>query len=153
MKLDEGYLSVQNNIVQMIDNSDYDLIIFDYHMDVSKTVNDLKAQLERIDVVLGLVADVCVNKHSLFITSLYGIKKELPVASYNSEMVVIDYQMEIPIFFFDYTYPRSKYTLFPGYTNDILLSSIKCIAPEFEYDSIIKLKGIVNNLFAGLKIK
>ncbi len=151
MKLDEGYLSVQNNIVQMIDNSDYDLIIFDYHMDVSKTVNDLKAQLERIDVVLGLVADVCVNKHSLFITSLYGIKKELPVASYNSEMVVIDYQMEIPIFFFDYTYPRSKYTLAPGETNLILLTALKCIWDNDKLESLIRPKGILNNLFGSFK--
>ena len=153
MKKDDAYLENKANINNIIMSSPYDLIIFDYHMDVSKTINDLKDQLTKVDVVLGYIADACVNNHSLFITSLYGLKKSLPVAPYNAEMVTLDYQLQIPIFFFDYSYPRSKYTLFPGYTNDILLSSIKCIAPEFEYDSIIKLKGIVNNLFAGLKKK
>ena len=151
MKLDDNYLSNIQNIQNVIDASPYELIIFDYHMDVSRTVNDLKAQLERIDVVLGNVAAVCENKHSLFITSLYGLKKDLPLAEYNAEIVTIDYEMQIPIFFFDYTYPRSKYTLAPGETNDILMTAIRCIWDNPEIYSLIKLKGLFNNLFGNKK--
>ncbi len=146
MKLDNNYLNVSSNIINIIDNSVYDLIIFDYHMDVSKTINDLKAQLELIDVVLGNVANACVNKHSLFITSLYGLKKELPLASYNSETVTIDYQMEIPIFFFDYSYPRSKYVLFPGEPHDVLTTAISCIWNNNELNNLIHPKGIINSI-------
>ena len=151
MKLDDNYLSNIQNIQNVIDMSPYELIIFDYHMDVSKTINDLKAQLERIDVVLGNVATVCENKHSLFITSLYGLKKDIPLAEYNAEIVTIDYEMQIPIFFFDYTYPRSKYTLAPGETNDILMTAIRCIWDNPELYSLIKLKGLFNNLFGNKK--
>ncbi len=151
MKSDQNYLSSPENISNIIDKSPYDLIIFDYHMDVSKTINDLKEQLGSIDQVLGLVGDVCMNKHSLFITSLYGLKKTLPLADYNAEMVTIDYEMQIPIFFFDYTYPRSKYALFPGETHDILGSAICCIWPNTEIYNLVREKGIVNNLLKAFK--
>ncbi len=151
MKLDYNYLSVPENITNIIDSSFYDLIIFDYHMDVSRTINDLKAQLETIDVVLGYVVNTCVNKHSLFITSLYGIKKEIPLASYNSETVTIDYQMEIPIFFFDYSYPRSKYVLFPGEPYQVLTTAISCIWDNNELNNLIHPKGIINNLLKAFK--
>ncbi len=147
MKIDDNYLSSIENIKSIIDQSPYDLIIFDFHMDVSRTINDLKGQLGRIDVVLGNVADVCVNKYSLFITSLYGIKKMIPLAQYNGEMVMIDYEMQIPIFFFDYSYPRSKYGLRPGETNQILHTALRCIWDTKEIDSLIYVKGIINNLF------
>ena len=151
VKSDPQYLNSVANITNLIDNSDFDLIIFDYHMDVSKTINDLKMQLAQIDVVLGMVADVCVNKHSLFITSLYGLKKEIPLADYNAEVVTLDYEMQIPIFFFDYSYPRSKYMLFPGETNDILQTAIKCVWPEGDLYSLIRVKGIINNILGAFR--
>ena len=153
MKLDIATYQNPANIKAVIDNSNYDLIIFDFHMDVSKTVNDLKIQLENIDIVLGNVADTCVNKYSLFITSLYGVKKTLPLASYNDEMVTINYEMQIPIFFFDYRYLRSKYMLFPGETDDILSTALWCLDGNAGFDTLIKEKGLFNNLFSLLKKK
>lgn len=153
MKLDFATYQNPNNVKAVIDNSNYDLIIFDFHMDVSKTINDLKAQLENIDIVLGNVADTCVNKYSLFITSLYGIKKTLPLASYNTETVTINYEMQIPIFFFDYRYLRSKYMLFPGETDDILSTALWCIEKNANFDTLIKEKGFLNNIFGLLKKK
>lgn len=150
MKLDIPAFSNPSTVDTIINNSMYDLIIFDYHMNVERTVNDLKADLEEIDKVIGAVADSCVNKHSLFITSLYGIKKTLPIADYNTEMVTIDYEMQIPIFFFDYTYLRSKYVLLPGETNDILTTAVRCIWDNDNIDTLIRPKGLFNNLF-GMK--
>ena len=133
-------------INNLINATDYDLFIFDYHMDVSSTINNLKNQLSKLDIIIGHLADACVNKNSLFVTSLYGLKKELPVADYNMEKVLIDYEMQIPIFFFDYTYPRSKYDLFPGETNDILDSALKCITDDPTIDSLIRTKTVVGSL-------
>lgn len=151
--MDNSYSVISNmeNTKKIIDESDFNLIIFDYHMDVSKTVNDLKEQLVLIDNVLGNVVDLCENKHSLFITSLYGIKKEMPLADYNTEQVIINYEMQIPIFFFDYSYLQSKYYLAPGYTNDILMSSLKCLCNDDKIDTLIRTKGFLNNLFKKRK--
>ena len=153
MKADFPTLQSPTTIASILDSTNYDLIIFDFHMDVSKTINDLKEQLSKIDVILGNVVDSCVNKYSLFITSLYGLKKTLPLASYNSEMVTIDYEMQIPIFFFDYRYLKSKYILLPGETNDILSSALCCISEDSGFYSLIKERGILNNIIKAFKKK
>ena len=150
MILDES-LYDYNTIVNIIDNSDYDLIIFDYFMDTSSTINNLKIGLRNIDKVLGNVVVCSENKHSLFITSLFGLKKELPLADYNSEKVLLDYEMQIPIFFYDYTYPASKYSLFPGDTNLILCSALWCLTNDPHIESLIRQKGLLKNLFNAFK--
>ena len=150
MILDES-LYDYNTVVNIIDNSDYDLIIFDYFMDTSSTINNLKIGLRNIDKVLGNVVVCSENKHSLFITSLFGLKKELPLADYNSEKVLLDYEMQIPIFFYDYTYPASKYSLFPGDTNLILSSALWCLTNDPRIESLIRQKGLLKNLFNAFK--
>ena len=150
MQKDDNLYNVEY-ITKMIDESEYDFFLFDYHMDVSKDINHLKEQLSHLDIILGHLANVCVNKHSLFITSIYGLKKELPVAEYNTELVTIDYEMQIPIFFFDYNYPHGKYYLAPGETNDILSSALRCIVEDDSLYSLIKEKGILNNLLKAFK--
>ena len=152
-----GFIDKTENLYQkeyiekLIENTPYDLFIFDYHMDTSKDINHLKTQLSSLDVIIGNLADVCVNKHSLFITSLYGLKKELPIAEYNEEKVLIDYEMQIPIFFLDYMYPHGKYTLAPGETNDILQSALRCIVEDDTLYSLIREKGLLNNLIKAFK--
>lgn len=141
MLLDDN-LKNKDVIENIIDKTDYDIIIFDYHMDVSRTIVDLKNQLEEVDLVLGNVGPLCENRHSLFITSLFGLKKELPVADYNAEMVTLDYEDQIPIFFYDYTYPRSKYGLRPGETNNILSSAIRIVADDPALETLIVQKGL-----------
>lgn len=133
-------------INRLINETPYDLFIFDYHMDVSSTINNLKDQLSKLDIIIGNLADACVNKHSLIITSLYGLRKELPVADYNNEIVLINYEMQIPIFFFDYAYPKSKYDLFPGETNDILNTALRCIIDDPNLYSLIRPKTFVGSL-------
>lgn len=153
MKADLEALKSKEMVQSIIDNNNYDLIIFDFHMDVSTNINNLKQQLEKIDVVLGHTAEVCVNRYSLFITSLYGVKKTLPLAEYNNELVTIDYEMEIPIFFFDYRYLRSKYMLLPGETNAILSTALYCISKDDSFDTLIKEKGLLKNILKAFRKK
>lgn len=138
-------------IEQLINTTPYDLIIFDYHMDVSSNINKLKEGLQKMDPIIGLIADVSENKHSFFITSLYGLKKDIPLADYNSEIVTIDYEMQIPIFFFDYTYPKGKFYLAPGETNDILSSALRCVIDDPNLYTLVKQKGLINNLIKAFK--
>lgn len=135
-----------NYLVQIIDNSPYDLIIFDFHLNISGSVNDLKDDLSKQDTIINYLGQICANKHSLFITSLYGLKATLPIADYNEEMVTIDFENQIPIFFFDYEYSPSKYLLFPGDTNDIMSSAIKCITGDPKLDTLIREKTFIGSL-------
>ena len=133
-------------IERIIDEMPYDLFLFDFKMDTSSTVNHLKEELAKLDVIIGNLASVCENRHSLFITSLYGLNCKLPVADYNPEMVTINYEMQIPIFFFDYNYPASKYDLFPGETNAILNSAVKCITGDPKLDTLVREKTLIGSI-------
>lgn len=133
-------------LMQLIDSTPYDLIIFDYHLDVSKTVNDLKEGLTKMDNIIGLLGQICENKHTLIISSLYGLKASIPVADYNQEVAALDFSNQIPIFLFDYEYPVSTFDLFPGETNDILSTAIKCITGDEKLDSLIRKKTIVGSI-------
>ena len=133
-------------IERLINDMPYDLFLFDYKMDTSSTVNHLKEELSKLDVIIGNLASVCENRHSLFITSLYGLNCKMPVADYNPEMVTIDYELQIPIFFFDYSYPASKYDLFPGETNDVLSSALKCITDDPKLETLIREKTIIGSI-------
>ena len=133
-------------IERLINDMPYDLFLFDYKMDTSSTVNHLKEELSKLDVIIGNLASVCENRHSLFITSLYGLNCKMPVADYNPEMVTIDYELQIPIFFFDYNYPASKYDLFPGETNDVLSSALKCITDDPKLETLIREKTIIGSI-------
>lgn len=149
MILDDN-LQNKDIIENIIDKTDFDLIIFDYHMDVSSSIVNLKTQLENIDKVLGNLGPLCENRHSLFISSLFGLKKELPVADYNTERVTLNYEGQIPIFFYDYTFPRSKYALRGGETNNILSSALRIVCDDPNLVTLIGQKGI-GNLFKMFK--
>ena len=136
--------NLQNKEVleNIIDKTDYDIIIFDYHMNVSKTIEELKNGLSEMDIVLGLLGPICENRHSLFISSLFGLKKTLPLAEYNTENVTLNYEDQIPIFFYDYTFPRSKFKLRPGETNNILSSAVKIVTGDPNVESLIVQRGL-----------
>ena len=55
--------------------------------------------------------------------------------------------MQIPIFLFDYTYPRSKYDLFPGEADDILSNALKCIINAPNINTLLRPKTIVGSVF------
>ncbi len=140
----------QDQVEKLINEMPYDLIIFDYEMDTSSTINHLKEELAKLDIILGNITRVCENKHAVFITSLYGLKKTLPVADYNPEEVTINYELRIPIFFYDYSYPKGKYDLFPGETHDILLSALKCITYDQKLTSLIREKTLIGDILKSL---
>ena len=133
-------------LMKLIDTTPYDLIIFDYHLNVSTTLNDLKADLTKMDNIIALLGQLSENKHTLIISSLYGLQTSIPIADYNQQMAPLDFRNQIPIFVFDYDYPVSKYDLFPGETNEILTTGIKCITGDQSLDSLIREKTIIGSL-------
>ena len=141
------HLFEKEYLEKLMNESVYDLIIFDYYMDVSSTIHHLKEELSKIDIIIGVLGEVSENKHSLFITSLFGLKKTLKVADYLEEEATIDYEMQIPIFFFDYTFPHGKYILVPGETNDILTTALRCLIYDPNIRCLLLENNFMNNLF------
>lgn len=100
----------KNKIEAIIRDSDYDLIIINYQVDTVKTVTELKEKLSRLDVIVKAVHDICVdNKTSLFISSLYGMNKEISVDNFTKAF--IDFSAKVPVIVVDPVFTKVNFRM------------------------------------------
>jgi len=100
----------KQQLESIIVNSDYDLIVIDYRIDSSKTVEELINRLKNLDVILGVVHDVCVNNQiSLFVSSLYGMKKEIQID--NFAKAYINFSSKLPVLVIDPIFNKINFRL------------------------------------------
>ena len=119
MASDSGFIYEPNQLLQIINTSNCELIIVNYEIDTCKLVDDIANRLSKIDVVIGeLDKLVQENKITLFISSLYGIEKEM----YNSKHEVgkVNFSVRVPLVVDDYYFNKTSYTLNEGTVYDIL---------------------------------
>lgn len=106
----EDVLSSKEKVSNIVNSYNYDLIIFDYRIDGAKTVNELSKNLSRLDNILGFIHDICVDKKiSLFISSLYGMKKEMSVDNYIKAYV--DFSTKLPFIVIDPVFKKTNFRL------------------------------------------
>lgn len=133
-------------IKALIDYSDYDLIIIDYRIDNAKNVMELNSNLTKLDGILGYVHDYCLeNEISLFISSLYGMKQELPIDNFMKAF--INFSSKVPFIVVDPLYNKSNYSLGTG--NIYNLAHTVYTNINNKYDSgevIIKRKSQISKM-------
>lgn len=146
MSSDNGFIYDPNLVLQVINTSNQELIIINYEIDTCKLVDDIKDKLSKIDVVIGeLDKLVMENKISLFISSLYGIEKEM----YNSKHEVgkVNFSVRVPLIVDDYYYTKQAYTLNEGSVYDLANTIYKNINSNYNINGLLKKKS---NLFSFL---
>jgi len=109
VKSDNGFLDNINNLKAIIDD-DFDLIIIDYSVEEYVTIPELKDGLAKLDGILKNTVDYCVEKeYSLFISSLYGIKKEMPYDNFTRYLV--DFASKVPFIVVDPVYRKDNFRI------------------------------------------
>lgn len=109
-KTDDDLLLNQENIKSIIRDSDYELIIINFQIDNVKNVAELNKKLSKLDGILGYIHDFCVeNKISLFISSLYGIQKEIPVDNFTKAFV--NFAGKVPFIVIDPIFNKTNFIL------------------------------------------
>ncbi len=131
-------------INDIIVNSEYDLIVIDYHIENAKTVKELTDNLTNLDKLIGAVHDICVgNKVSLFISSLYGMKKEISVDNFMKAYVNLS--GKLPVLVIDPIFKKDNFTMVFG--NAYTLASTIYTNINNKYDSsevLIRKKGYLS---------
>lgn len=108
-KLEDNF----NNIKDVIKKSDFDLIIIDYQIDNIKSISELNGKLSFLDRMLAFVHDYCISeKYSLFISSLYGMKKELLLDSRVKTWV--NFSSKVPFIVVDERFNKNNFTISYG---------------------------------------
>lgn len=112
-KTDNDLLLNQENIKAIIRDSDYDLIMIDFRIDDAKNVDELNKKLSKLDGILRYIHDFCVeNKISLFISSLYGMQKEIPVDNFTRAF--INFAGKVPFIVIDPVFNKANFSLGMG---------------------------------------
>ncbi len=140
MASDSGFIYEPSQLLQIVNTSNENLIIINYEIDTCKLVDDISERLKKIDVIIGeLDKLVSENKITLFISSLYGIEKEM----YNSKHEVgkVNFSVRVPLVVDDYHLIKTTYTLNEGTVYDLANTIYKNINSKYNIDGLIKKKS------------
>ena len=134
-----------NYLKSIIRDSNYDLIIINYQIDNVNTVSELNDKLSKLDTILKVVHDFCVElKISLFISSLYGMQKEIAVDNFVKANV--DFSMKVPFIVIDPIFSKTNYFIGTGNTYTLANTLYTNINPKNDGEVLIKNKGFVGKL-------
>ena len=131
----------------IIRDSVYSFIIINYQIDDVKTVLELNDRLSRLDKMLGYIHDFCVEgEYSLFISSLYGMQKELAVD--NFVKATVNFSHKVPLIVIDPVFNKANFILGIGNTYNLAHTIYTNINNNYAGGEVlIKRKNFIMKLF------
>ena len=137
---DDDFIYDNEKIIQTLTTYDRNLYIINYEIDSCKYFEELTSRLSKIDTVLGAVAAYCKqNNVGLFITSLYGIEKEM----YNSkqELIKINFSGRSPLVILADGIKSSNCSITEGTLFELQNSILKSINSSHKMPGLLKKKA------------
>lgn len=134
-----------NFIKSVIRDSLYDLIIINYPIDSSSSLNELKDKLSKLDMFLGLVHDVCIEeKISLFISSLYGMQKDISIDNYTT--ATVNFYGKVPFIVVDPIFNKTNFSISIGNIYNLANTVYTNINNKFDGQVLIRKKSSIEKL-------
>lgn len=131
----------------IIRDSEYSLVIISYQIDDVQTVSELNNRLNRLDKMLGYIHDFCVEgNYSLFISSLYGMQKELAVD--NFVKATVNFSHKVPFVVIDPVFNKANFSLGMGNVYNLAHTIYTNINNKYNGGEVlIKRKNFIMKLF------
>ena len=141
---DNGILFSKEQMNSILNDPTYNLIIINHIIDNVEGEQQLKETLSKIDNNLAMIIELCKDKYTLLVSSLFGMKKEIKVSEI--DVVTVNFSGRVPAVLIDSRYDKNKYRLSSADTYTLFTTAIKCIKPELKVSSIIKKKNFIENI-------
>lgn len=141
---DTGILFNQEQMKSLIENDKYQLIVINHRIDQYNDENSMKQAMMNIDQNLLFIKNLCKDKYSLVISSLFGIKKEIMNAQ--GKEAIVDFSTTVPLIIIDSKYDKKAYSMSYGTLYTLLGTIIKLINPEAKVPSVLKKKGFIQKI-------
>ena len=141
---DSGLLFNQEQMKSVIENEKYQLIVINHRIDQYNDELSMKQAMTQIDQNLNFIKELCQDKYSLVISSLFGVKKEILSATQKEELV--DFSNTVPVIIVDSSYSKRNYSMGYGNLYTLLGTIIKLISPEAKVNSVLRKKGFLHKM-------
>ncbi len=134
-----------NFLKSIIRDSEYDLIIINFQIDNVKTVTELNEKLSKLDMMLKVIHDFCVElKISLFVSSLYGMQKEIAVD--NFVKATVNFSLKVPFIVIDSIFNKSNFSISSGNIYTMANTLYTNINPKNEGAVLIRKKDFITKM-------
>ena len=137
---DDNFIYDPDKLIQTLNTYDKNIYIINYEIDSCNTLEDMAERLSSIDKVIGVLDEYCrTNNIGLFITSLYGIEKEM----YNKkqELLKINFSGRSPLIIDVNGINPTSYSVIEGTLYDLANSVYGFTNPEYKIAGLIKKKA------------
>lgn len=149
---DDNILYDATRLIPYLASLENELIILNYEIDSCKTIEEIQNKLTSIDTMIGLIEKMVLeNNYALFITSFYGIEKEM--MNNKLELQKVNFTNKVPLLLVDKSYSVSNYHLNSGTLYDLSNTIINNINPAYKTRSLIKKKSSLLSIFFKKKKK
>lgn len=146
MPTDNGFIFNAEILLKAILDNPQELIIVNYEIESCKKVEEISDRLKQIDEVIGKLHEYASkNNIGLFISSLYGMQKEL----YNSKAILcnVNFSTRVPVVIFDKSIKKSEYTIEEGTTYDLANTILFNINSAYNNSGLLKKKSAISKMF------
>ena len=137
---DDDFIYDSNKLIEIIKSYDKELYIINYEIESCKSVDEMSERLKKIDAVIGaLDRFIKENNYGLFITSFYGVEKEL----YNSkqELCKINFSGRSPLIIDDKEVNKASYSIGEGSLFELSNSILWNIEKKYKNHGLIRKKS------------
>ena len=140
MAIDDGITYDKIKVIELIRQNPQDLIILNYEIDTCKDIPFMEKRLSLIDEIIGEIEKIVLeNNWGLFISSLYGIEKELMNDKF--ETCEINFSIKVPLIVVDKSYSKVSNTLREGNVYNLANTIFENINKKFKGNSLIRKKS------------
>jgi hypothetical protein len=140
MAIDDGITYDKEKVKLLIKQNPQDLIILNYEIDTCKDIPYMEKRLKLIDEIIGEVEKIVLeNNWGMFISSLYGIEKEL--MSDKLETCRVNFSTKVPLVIVDKAYSKSANSIKEGNVYNLANTILVNINKKFKGNSLIKRKS------------
>lgn len=143
---DDGINYDEIRLIEALNKYNKNLVIINYEIESSKTIEELKDNLSKIDKIIGVLFKYTTdNNQGFFISSLYGFEREM----YNAkgELLKINFYSKVPLIIYDKDIDLNKFSISEGSLFDLSNTLVWNCNKDYPNSGIIKKKSSLLSIF------
>ena len=140
LPVDDNILFDGDKLLELLKKYDKDLVIINYEIESCKNLEQIQEKLNKIDNIIGILDKyIRENKYAVYITSFYGIEKD--VYNKKQELCKINFSGRSPLIIDDEGIVAANYSVSEGSLYDLANSIYTSINPKHKEPGLLKKKS------------